>query len=70
MNDRDKLERLLLAVKSTSGVIAIKLIIFVTDNEANKLECLYLALSNLVFCLWARPGAYPRVKHPNGVSLG
>jgi hypothetical protein len=38
MNYRDKLERLLLAIKPTSGVIVMKLIIFVTDKEANKLE--------------------------------
>jgi hypothetical protein len=36
----------------------------------NKLECLLLAsLSGLVYCLWARPGAYPRVEHLKGVSL-
>ncbi len=58
---RNKVEHLLLAMKPTSGVIAIKLIISVADDEANKLECLYLALSSIVFCLWARPGAYLRV---------
>jgi len=51
MNYHNKLERLLLAMKSTSGVIAIKLVISVADDEANKLECMYLALSSLVFCL-------------------
>ncbi len=28
------------------------------------------SLSSLVYCLWARPGAYPIVKHQKGVSLG
>ncbi len=25
---------------------------------------------SLVYCLWARPGAYPRIKYLKGVSLG
>jgi len=25
---------------------------------------------SLVFCLWARPGAYPRVEHLKGASFG
>jgi hypothetical protein len=37
----------------------------------NKLECLSLArLSSLVYSLWARPGAYPRVEHLKGSSIG
>ncbi len=37
----------------------------------NKLECLSLAIrSSLVLCLWVRPGAYPRVQHLKGASLG
>jgi hypothetical protein len=28
------------------------------------------SLSNLVYCLWARPGAYPIVEHPKGSSIG
>ncbi len=36
----------------------------------NKLECLSLAsLSSLVYYLWVRPGAYPRVEHFKGASL-
>ncbi len=36
-----------------------------------KLDRLFLvSLSSLVYCLWARPGAYPRVDHLKGVSLG
>jgi hypothetical protein len=30
---------------------------------ANKLECLFLAGFPSPVCLWARPGAYPRVEH-------
>ncbi len=37
----------------------------------DKLEHLSLAsLSNLVECLWVRPGAYPRLEHRKGASLG
>jgi hypothetical protein len=33
--------------------------------------CLSLAsLSSLVYCLWVRPEAYPRVEHPKSSSLG
>jgi hypothetical protein len=40
-------------------------------NFRNKLECLFLAsLSSLTYCLYARPGAYTRVEHLKGVSLG
>ncbi len=28
------------------------------------------SLSSLVNCLWARPGAYPRVEYLKGASLG
>jgi hypothetical protein len=28
------------------------------------------SLSNLVYCLWARAGAYPRVEHLKGFHLG
>jgi hypothetical protein len=31
---------------------------------------LLASLSSLVYCLWARPGAYSRVEHLKGVSLG
>jgi hypothetical protein len=27
------------------------------------------SLSSLVYCLWARPGAYPRVEHLKGSSI-
>jgi hypothetical protein len=38
----------------------IKLFMVVVMNFHNKLEGLLLAgLSNLVYCLWTRPGAYP-----------
>ncbi len=37
----------------------------------NKQEYLSLAsLSILVYCLWVRTGAYPRVEHLKGASLG
>jgi hypothetical protein len=37
----------------------------------NKLECLSLASrSSLVYCLLARLGAYPRVEHLKGSSIG
>ena len=40
-------------------------------NFHNKLECLSLAsLSSLVYCLWARSGAYPRVEHLKNSSIG
>ncbi len=40
-------------------------------NVRNKLECLYLAsLSSLVYCLWVRQGAYPRVEYLKVASLG
>ncbi len=36
----------------------------------NKLECLSLAtISSLVYCLWVRPGAHPRVEHLKCSSL-
>ena len=36
-------------------------------NFYNKLECLSLVgLSSLVYCLWVRPGPYPRVEHLKG----
>ncbi len=35
----------------------------------NKLECLSVAsLSSLVWCLWVRSGAYPKVEHLKGDS--
>jgi hypothetical protein len=35
------------------------------------LEHLFLAsFSDLVLCLWVRPGDYPRVEHLKGASLG
>ncbi len=38
-----------------------------TAVSHNKREHLFLAsLSNLVQCLWVRPGAYPRVEHLKG----
>ncbi len=34
------------------------------------IDCLQLAsLSSVIQCLWASPGAYPRVENPKGVSL-
>jgi hypothetical protein len=37
----------------------------------DKIECSSEAgLSSLVECFWVRPGAYPIVEHPEGVSLG
>jgi hypothetical protein len=39
-------------------------------NVHNELECALKNLSNLVQCLGVRPGAYPRVEHLKGVSLG
>jgi hypothetical protein len=40
-------------------------------NELNKVECLFLAgFSSLPIYLWVRPGAYPRVEHLKGASLG
>jgi hypothetical protein len=37
----------------------------------NKLEYLSLAsLSRIVYCLWARPGAYSTVENMKGASLG
>jgi hypothetical protein len=40
-------------------------------NFHNKLECFILvSLSSLVYCLGARPGAYPRVEYLKDVSLG
>jgi hypothetical protein len=37
----------------------------------NKLERLSMAsFSILVYCLWARPGAYPIVQHQKGTSIG
>jgi len=49
---------------STSGnsywTNVIKLFTVVVINFQNKLQGLLLAgLSNLVYCLWTRPGAYP-----------
>ncbi len=36
----------------------------ICKNVCNKLECFFLSgLVNLVYCLWVRPGAYPREKH-------
>jgi hypothetical protein len=40
-------------------------------NFRNKLESFLLAsISNPIYCLRARPGAYPRMEHLKGVSLG
>jgi hypothetical protein len=36
-------------------------------NFHNKIVC--FQHPSLVYCLWARPGAYPRVEHLKGVSL-
>jgi hypothetical protein len=37
----------------------------------DKIECSSEAgLSSLVKCFWVRPGAYPIVEHPKGISLG
>ncbi len=37
----------------------------------NKLECFFPAgLSSIVLCFWVRPGAYPRVGHMKGASIG
>ncbi len=39
-------------------------------NFRNKLEYLSLSsLSSLVNCLWAGPGAYPRLQHLRGSSV-
>jgi hypothetical protein len=39
-------------------------------NASNRLERLFLAgFSNLLLCLRARPGAYPRVEHLKGAFL-
>ncbi len=49
----------------------IKLITAVIYGFCNKLECLSRAsLSRIFECLWARPGAYPRVEDLKSVSHG
>jgi hypothetical protein len=46
------------------GANVIKRFTDVSYELHNKLECLSLAsVSRLAYCLWARPGAYPRVDH-------
>ncbi len=54
-----------------AGVDVLKLFFSVIYEFRHKLECLSIAsLYSLVYCLWARPGAYPIVKHLNGSSIG
>ncbi len=58
-------------VKLRTGAALIKLFMAVSHNFCNKLECLSLAsLSSQVHYLGAKIGAYPRVEHLKGVSLG
>jgi hypothetical protein len=53
------------------GANVTKLFTAVIYGYRNKLECLSLAsLSSLVYFMWARPGAYPRVEHLKDASLG
>jgi hypothetical protein len=64
-----------MAVKSFITFIpwvnVIKPFTAVSYKFINKIGCLHLAsLCKLVYCLWERPGAYPRVEHLKGVSLG
>jgi hypothetical protein len=45
------------------GACVIKLITAVIYGFHNKIEFLLVAsLSNLVYCLWVRPGAFPKVE--------
>jgi hypothetical protein len=54
-----------------AGACVIRLIMAVITDFRNKLECLSLAsLSSLVKSLWVRLGAYPKVEHLKGYSLG
>ncbi len=54
------------------GVNAISLLTVVKIRMfSGKLKCLVLAgLSSLVWCVWVRPGACPRVEDFKGASLG
>jgi len=55
----------------TPGANVIQLFTVVIYNFCNKMESLLLAsLSTLVYRLWVRPGAYPRVEYLEGVSYG
>ena len=55
----------------TTGACIIKLITAVIYDFRNKLECLSLAsISSLGYCLLVMLGAYLRVEHVKGASLG
>ncbi len=61
----DKFKKTFKTLSPRSNVIKL----FMDVN--NKLYCFSLAsCSSLVYCLWARPGAYPRVEHLKGSSIG
>ncbi len=58
-------------ITMTPRTNVIKLFTAVSNEFPNKLECCLLSsLSSQAYCLRARPGAYPRVEHLKGVSLG
>ncbi len=54
-------------VMNPTGASTIKLFMAVIYRFCNKLECLFLAGS--VYCLWVRPGTYPRMEHLKAASL-
>jgi hypothetical protein len=46
-------------------------IAYVTKHVSNKLECLFpVHLPSLILWLWLKPGAYIRVEHIKGASIG